>query len=159
MAGTGQLLRHDPYIKSFDYGRALQLAEDARGEDSFGYRAEFIALLNRAQALTSRQPADSAEVVYTTPNPPVALTSHVVTADDYPPASVRLQEQGSVRVQYTIGTDGSVSQCAVTGTSGIPRLDEAACVLVKKWKFRPATVIGGRPVAISLPAEIAFALK
>jgi Ca-activated chloride channel homolog len=167
VAGTGQLLRHDPYIKSFDFGRALQLAEDARGEDSFGYRAEFIALLNRAQALTSLQPpaganerpASTPEAVYTAPNPPVALTSHVVTADDYPPASVRLQEQGRVQVQYTIGTDGAVSECAVTTSSGFPRLDEAACVLVKKWKFRPATVIGGRPVAISLPAEINYALN
>jgi TonB family protein len=105
------------------------------------------------------KPKRGLEPVYTTPNPPVALTSHAVTADDYPPASIRLQEQGSVKIQYTIGTDGAVSECAVTISSGVPRLDEAACILVKKWTFKPATVIGGAPVAVTIPAEIVFALK
>lgn len=102
--------------------------------------------------------AKIAEPTYTSPNPPVALTSHAVTADDYPPASVRLQEQGSVQLKYTIQADGNVGDCILTMTSGFPRLDEAACILVKKWKFKPATVIGGSPVAVTVPAEIVYAL-
>jgi TonB family protein len=98
------------------------------------------------------------EPVYTTANPPVALTSHAVTADDYPVDSVRLQEQGTVTLQYTIETDGTVGDCHVTKTSGFSRLDEAACVLVQKWTFKPATVIGGTPVAVTIPAEIVYAL-
>jgi protein TonB len=89
----------------------------------------------------------------------VALTSHAVTAEDYPPESVRLVEQGAVELKYTIQTDGTVSDCMVTMTSGFARLDEAACTLVRKWTFKPATVIGGAPVAVSIPAEIIFALK
>jgi len=48
---------------------------------------------------------------------------------------------------------------AVTGTSGKPRLDDAACTMVKKrWKFKPATQ-DGKAVAVSVPAEVIFALK
>jgi len=93
------------------------------------------------------------------PTPPVATTSHAVTADDYPPVSIRLQEQGKVGIKYTIAADGSVTECAVVGTSGKPRLDDAACKMVqKRWKFKPATQ-DGKAVAVSVPAEVIFALK
>ena len=93
------------------------------------------------------------------PTPAVPATSHAVTADDYPGVSIRLQEQGTVAIKYTISTDGSVTECAVVTGSGKPRLDDAACTMVKKrWKFKPATQ-DGKPVAVSLPAEVIFALK
>jgi len=64
-----------------------------------------------------------------------------------------------VAIKYTINTDGAVTECAVTGTSGKPRLDDAACTMVKKrWKFKPATQ-DGKAVAVSVPAEVIFALK
>jgi len=97
--------------------------------------------------------------VYTAPNPPQALTTHAVTADDYPADSIRLQEQGAVKLQYFIGTDGHVSDCQLIESSGFSRLDEAACVMVRKWQFKPATVLDGSPVAVWMPASIVFALK
>jgi len=66
------------------------------------------------------------------PTQPTATTSHAVTADDYPPVSIRLQEQGTVAIKYTINPQGAVNECAVTMTSGKPRLDDAACTMVKK---------------------------
>jgi protein TonB len=90
---------------------------------------------------------------------PVAVTSHAVTVDDYPPESVSLGEQGKVQIRYTIGTDGVVSDCVVTMSSGIPRLDDGACTMVKsKWQFKPATQ-NGHAVAVAIPAEVIFALK
>jgi Ca-activated chloride channel family protein len=55
VAGSAQLLRHDPYIKSFDYGRAIEIAQGARGDDEFGYRNEFVQLLRTAQSAASLQ--------------------------------------------------------------------------------------------------------
>jgi protein TonB len=99
------------------------------------------------------------EPVYTAPNPPIAITSHAVTVDDYPPASIRLQEQGTVKVKYLIQTDGNVSDCEVLETSGFPRLDEAACLIAKRWRFKPASLLDGTPVALRTNASIAFQLK
>ena len=85
--------------------------------------------------------------------------AHAVTQDDYPPVSIRLQEQGKVGIKYTIGADGAVGECEVMMTSGKPRLDTAACTMVKKrWKFKPATQ-DGKPVAVALLAEVTFSLR
>jgi protein TonB len=97
--------------------------------------------------------------VYTFPDPPVPLNSHFVTAADYPAISMRLQEQGAVKVKYLIQIDGTVGDCQVDVSSGYPRLDDAACVMVRRWLFKPATVIGGIPVEAWLDAAIIFQLR
>jgi len=58
VAGSGQLLRHDPYIKDFTYDRAIAIAQAARGEDEFGYRNEFVQLLRLAQLASGMRPLD-----------------------------------------------------------------------------------------------------
>ena len=50
VAAFAQLLRGGEYLKDFDYGDVIALAQDARGEDPFGYRAEFIQLVKLAAA-------------------------------------------------------------------------------------------------------------
>jgi Ca-activated chloride channel family protein len=49
VAAFGQLLRADPYLKDFDYDKIISLAENAKGTDKFGYRAEFINLVRMAK--------------------------------------------------------------------------------------------------------------
>ncbi len=51
VAGAAQLMRHDPYIKDFSFARAQRIADAARGDDRFGYRAEFVALMGKAKTL------------------------------------------------------------------------------------------------------------
>lgn len=51
VAGFGQLLKGDKHMGSFSYDNVLELAKDARGEDEFGYRAEFMNLVRTAKAL------------------------------------------------------------------------------------------------------------
>ena len=58
MAGAGQLLRHDPYIKDFGYDRAIEMAQAARGEDAFGYRSEFVQLMRLAASAANMKPLD-----------------------------------------------------------------------------------------------------
>jgi Ca-activated chloride channel family protein len=53
VAGFGQLLRDSHALGDFDYDDVLALALDAREDDAFGYRAEFINLVKTAQALSN----------------------------------------------------------------------------------------------------------
>jgi Ca-activated chloride channel family protein len=51
VAAFGQLLRQDPFLEpGFDYDDVISLAQGARGEDSFGYRAEFVGLVRAAKS-------------------------------------------------------------------------------------------------------------
>lgn len=53
----GQLLRKGDYTGSFSYEDTLQLAQQARGKDSFGYRSEFERLLRTAAELAPYEDA------------------------------------------------------------------------------------------------------
>lgn len=52
VAGFGQLLRGGKHTENFNYDDILNLARNARGKDKFGYRGEFISLVNLAQSLS-----------------------------------------------------------------------------------------------------------
>ena len=58
VAGFGQLLRGGKYTKSFAYDDVLVLARKARGNDDFGYRGEFISLVNLTKSLSSQTKID-----------------------------------------------------------------------------------------------------
>jgi Ca-activated chloride channel family protein len=49
VAAFGQILRGDPSTGDFSYDNVIELARSARGEDPFGYRAEFISLVRLAK--------------------------------------------------------------------------------------------------------------
>ena len=53
VAGFGQLLRGGKHTENFNYDDILKLARNARGKDMFGYRGEFISLVNLTQSLSS----------------------------------------------------------------------------------------------------------
>jgi Ca-activated chloride channel family protein len=50
VAAFGQLLRGDPYLEKFGYDEVIALANGAKGNDSFGYRAEFVNLARLAKS-------------------------------------------------------------------------------------------------------------
>ncbi len=53
VAGFGQLLRGGQYMENFSYDDVKQLAQGARGEDKFGYRAGFLNLIDLAKSLSA----------------------------------------------------------------------------------------------------------
>ncbi len=55
IAGFGQLLRGSVYLGDWSYEDAAALADGARGEDRFGYRAEAVRLMRLAGTLTQAQ--------------------------------------------------------------------------------------------------------
>ncbi|WP_170464641.1 VWA domain-containing protein [Ruegeria arenilitoris] len=52
IAGFGQLLRGGAYLNDWTYEDAIALANAARGEDPFGYRAEAVTLMRLAETLS-----------------------------------------------------------------------------------------------------------
>ena len=56
VAAFGQLLHGGRYTGAFEYEDVIALANDARGDDRFGYRSEFIRLVRMAQVV---EPLDS----------------------------------------------------------------------------------------------------
>ena len=50
VAAFGQLVRGAPYLQGYTYDDVLTLAQSARGEDPFGYRAEFLNLVRLAKS-------------------------------------------------------------------------------------------------------------
>ena len=90
--------------------------------------------------------------------PPSAINSHAVTAADYPPESIPLQEEGVARVDFVVRIDGMVDEVKITQSSGSPRLDAAAIAIVSKWRFKPA-MQDGRPLPWRQFSNVAFVLR
>lgn len=64
----GQLLRGSKWLQDFDYQDVAELAQGARQQDPYGYRGEFIQLVNLAQSLSNtyaRQEGTSSQVIRT----------------------------------------------------------------------------------------------
>ncbi len=55
VAAFGQKLRGTDAVAGFDYQDILEIASAARGEDPFGYRAEFLSMVRLASALDTRE--------------------------------------------------------------------------------------------------------
>ena len=82
------------------------------------------------------------------PTPPIAQVKGAkprgapgnwVSPNDYPPTDLRLEHTGVTRFRLSIGPDGRVKTCTVTGSSGWPGLDSAACAkLTARARFDPA---------------------
>lgn len=49
-AAFGQMLKGEPYTQGYSYDDVLALAQGARGDDPFGYRAEFLNLVRLAKS-------------------------------------------------------------------------------------------------------------
>lgn len=101
--------------------------------------------------------ANAIAAVANTPAPPAPTapgpkaepvrTAAVVNAahcekPEYPSASRRLEEEGTVHLRFLVGADGKVIQSEVEKSSGYKRLDEAARAGLSRCQFRPATVDG-----------------
>lgn len=68
------------------------------------------------------------------------------TTDDYPSRALREEKEGVTRFTVTVSPEGRVTNCSVTGSSGTPELDDAACrAITRRARFTPATDGNGQP--------------
>ena len=69
------------------------------------------------------------------------------STDDYPSRALRNEEEGSVRATLTVGTNGRVTACSISQSSGSSALDDATCrILERRARFTPATDSTGAKV-------------
>lgn len=81
------------------------------------------------------------------------------TTSDYPSRALREERQGTTSFRVTVGPDGRVTSCSVTGSSGSPDLDEATCSNVsRRARFTPATDGDGNPTTGSYSNRIRWVI-
>ena len=81
------------------------------------------------------------------------------TTNDYPSQALREERQGTTRFRVTVGTDGKVTECVVTGSSGSPDLDATACAKIRaRARFQPATDGDGNPTTGSYSNAIRWVI-
>jgi len=73
---------------------------------------------------------------------PIASIGSMCPKIEYPSASKRLEEEGTVRLKFLIDIDGKVLESEIEKSSGFLRLDEAARTGLSKCQFKPSTVLG-----------------
>uniref|UniRef100_UPI0014082062 energy transducer TonB n=1 Tax=Cognatiluteimonas telluris TaxID=1104775 RepID=UPI0014082062 len=103
------------------------------------------------RAAAQRAAAAAARPAATTPTqntPPAATTPAASAASTelrpistpaprFPPEAYRNGTSGEVQVEFTVGTDGSVSNARVVRASPPRVFDREALSAVKRWRFQP----------------------
>lgn len=76
-------------------------------------------------------------------------------SNDYPTRALREEKEGTTRFRVTVGADGRVTSCEVTGSSGSDELDSTTCSLItRRGRFNPATDGEGNPVGGSWSSAV-----
>jgi TonB family protein len=76
----------------------------------------------------------------------------------YSAYSKRIGEQGDVVLRLIVSESGNVEEVVLLRSSGYPRLDRAATVIGRRYRFKPL-LIDGKPVKVSTNVLIKFNLK
>jgi protein TonB len=103
------------------------------------------------------------------PAPPAPQSSRGITAPvsigashncerAYPATALRLDQQGTTIVRFTVNTDGSVSDVHVVKSSGHEMLDDAAIRCAWSWRYRPA-LENGEPVPARWTTNVRWKLQ
>ena len=75
-------------------------------------------------------------------------------------SAIRAEEEGAVMVRLTVGTNGRVTDCTVTSSSGSRTLDDTTCRILRgRAKFSPATDNRGNPVSDTVNQRIRWVLE
>lgn len=82
------------------------------------------------------------------------------TNADYPTRAEREEREGTTGFRLTIGTDGRVSNCTVTSSSGHSDLDAETCKLVtRRARFKPALNSDGNPITDTYSNRITWRIE
>lgn len=83
--------------------------------------------------------------------------SGIIRSSDYPRPRTETGPERVVHFRVVVGTDGRLSRCRVTRSSGYPDLDKVTCRLYeRRFRFSPARDVWGRAVPQVLDADHAW---
>lgn len=86
-----------------------------------------------------------------------ANLASLFSTDDYPPSALRSGEEGTTGFSLTVGTNGRVTECTITSSSGSSTLDNATCrLLERRARFTPAHDSSGNPITDTVPGRITW---
>jgi protein TonB len=117
---------------------AQQQAAEREAEQQAAERRE--AEQRQAAAQPATQPAAPAPSA-PPPSPARATVSDLTPISTpqprYPPAAARRQQSGEVQIEFTVGTDGSVTSARVVRANPPRVFDREALSAVERWRFQP----------------------
>ncbi len=117
-----------------------------------------VVITPRADPVPPRPPAPPAPRKVQTARAQGSLPG-LFSTDDYPASALNNEEQGTTVVRLTIGTNGRVSDCTVTSSSGSRSLDNTTCSIIRRRaRYSPARDENGNAVTDTDTARIRWQL-
>ncbi len=114
---------------------------------------------NLAPVQAAPAPAPPPPRIQPKPAAPKGNPANWAATNDYPTRALREERAGTTSFRVTVGPDGRVTSCSVTGSSGSPDLDEATCSNVtRRGRFSPATDGEGNPTSGSYSNRIRWVI-
>jgi len=94
-----------------------------------------------------------------TPARAKANLASLFSDEDYPASAVRSGESGATGFRLEVGSNGRVTNCTVTSSSGSSALDSTTCRLLRsRARFTPATDSSGSATSDSVSGRIVWRL-
>jgi periplasmic protein TonB len=84
----------------------------------------------------------------------------LISNDDYPSSALRAEEEGVTGFRLSVGTNGRVTNCTITSSSGSSALDAATCrLLTSRARFTPAKDSNGNATTDTVGARIVWRIQ
>jgi TonB family protein len=147
-------------------GRALEEAKSATGRQDYAGAQRWLSEAHEAGAdqasinainetiRAAQQAATQAPEVA----PAAALRRTHYVPPEYPAAAQKDALSGWVDVDFTVNTDGSVSDITVTGAQPRGVFEQPAMNAVRKWRYQPF-LLDGQPINQRARVRVRFALQ
>ncbi|WP_242102157.1 energy transducer TonB [Lysobacter sp. M2-1] len=113
---------------------ATQRAAEQRAAEQ---RAAEQRAAEQRQAQQPAAPASPPPAASAPASTSTALRAISTPAPVYPPSALRLEQSGEVLVEFTVDTDGTVTNARVVRATPPRVFDRAAISAVNKWRFQP----------------------
>lgn len=117
------------------------------------------ALMGAAAVLAQPQPAGDRDTPGADPVLVANARPEAPLTPEYPPAAIRQELQGEVRVKLRVLVSGAAADVQVTTSSGHALLDDAALAYLRRARFVPARDLSGLAVDSLVVVPIRFVLE